>query len=118
MVFQGCELSVAHSDLLRCDTQMPSNVKANLLDDGVVDTLVSVGAKSGASPLRFHHCFGQRVNLLAWDIAILPFEKLVHRAPATLAFGSGHFPFIGGEQRTRESRERDERRATGERPGR
>ena len=26
---------------------MPSSVKANLLDDGVVDTLVSVGASSG-----------------------------------------------------------------------
>jgi hypothetical protein len=25
--------------LLGCDTQMPSGVKANLLDDGVVDTL-------------------------------------------------------------------------------
>jgi hypothetical protein len=55
------------------------------------------------SQLRFHQCFGQRVNLLAWHIAILPFEKLVHRAPATLAPGSGHFPFMGGEQRTGES---------------
>jgi hypothetical protein len=31
---------------------MPSNVKANLLDDGVVDTLVSVGAKSGVHTQR------------------------------------------------------------------
>jgi hypothetical protein len=97
---------------------MPSNVKANLLDDGVVDTLVSVRAKSGVHRCVSITSFGQRVNLLAWDIAILPFEKLVHRAPATLAFGSGHFPFMGGEQRTSESREGDERRATGERPGR
>ena len=29
------------------DTQMPSRVKVNLLDDGVVDTLASVGATSG-----------------------------------------------------------------------
>jgi hypothetical protein len=48
-------------------------------------------------------CFGQRVNRLAWRIAILPFEKLVHMAPATLAPGSGHFPFMGGEQRSGES---------------
>ena len=59
---------------------MPSNVKVTLLDDGVVDTLVSVGTER-RSPLRFHQRFGQRVNLLAWHIAILPFEKLVYRAP-------------------------------------
>jgi hypothetical protein len=35
------------SDSVRRDTQMPSSVKANLLDDGVVDTLGSVGATSG-----------------------------------------------------------------------
>jgi hypothetical protein len=28
---------------------MPSSVKANLLDDGVVDTLVSAGAASGVN---------------------------------------------------------------------
>jgi hypothetical protein len=33
--------------LLGCDTQMPSSMRANLLDDGVVDTLGSVGATSG-----------------------------------------------------------------------
>jgi hypothetical protein len=31
-----------------CDTQMPSSVTANLLDDGVVDTLGSVGAAACA----------------------------------------------------------------------
>src|SRR6202521_3960586 len=40
-----CPLRVSGS--IGCDTQMASSVKANLLDDGVVDTLVSVGAKSG-----------------------------------------------------------------------
>jgi hypothetical protein len=74
-------------------------------------------ARRAAFTVAFPSMLGQRVNLLAWHIAILPFEKLVLRAPATLAFGFGHFPFMGG-QRTRESRERDERRATGERPGR
>ena len=33
---------------------MPSSVTANLLDDGVVDTLVSVGAKSGVLALQLH----------------------------------------------------------------
>jgi hypothetical protein len=69
------------------------------------------------SPLRFRQCFGQRANLIAWRIAILPFEKLVHRAPATLASGSGHFPFYG--RRTtyggvvRTGREKSNRRTTG-----
>ena len=39
------------SGSVKCDSQMPSNVKANLLDDGVVDTLILVGAKSGV-----HRC--------------------------------------------------------------
>jgi hypothetical protein len=35
------------SDAIGCDTQMASSVTANLLDDGVVDTLESVGVRSG-----------------------------------------------------------------------
>jgi hypothetical protein len=42
VAFQGCEFSVAHIRF----SQMPSNVKANLLHDGIVDTLVSVGASA------------------------------------------------------------------------
>jgi hypothetical protein len=42
-----CPLRI--SDSIGCDTQMPSSVKANLLDDGVVDTLVSAGAASGVN---------------------------------------------------------------------
>src|ERR1700681_4938188 len=38
-------------------------------------------ARRAAFTVAFHQCFGQYVNLLAWHIAILPFEKLVHRAP-------------------------------------
>jgi hypothetical protein len=40
-------LRCAISGSIGCDTQVASSVKANLLDDGVVDTLVSVGATSG-----------------------------------------------------------------------
>jgi hypothetical protein len=43
---------VRMSGSIGCDTQMPSSVKANLLDDGVVDTLGSVGATSDVQSRR------------------------------------------------------------------
>jgi len=60
-------------------------------------------ARRAAFTVAFPSMLRTRVNLLAWHIAILPFEKLVHMATATLAPGSGHFPFMGGEQRSGES---------------
>ena len=103
MFFQGCELSLAHirfsqmryTDAIKCEGESIGRWCRRYF--GISRR------EERRSPLRFHQCFGQRVNLLAWHIAILPFEKLVHRAPASLASGSGHFPFIGGEQRTGES---------------
>ena len=118
MVFQGCELSVAHIRFSQMQCTDAIKREGESIGRWCRRYFDISRREERRSPLRFHQCFGQRANLLAWHIAILPFEKLVHRAPATLAFGSGHFPFMGGEQRTRESRERDERRATGERPGR
>src|SRR6202023_2144667 len=50
-------------------TQMPSAVKANLLDDGVVDTLVSVGASDVRTSVSVN-ASGQRANLPAWHIAV------------------------------------------------
>jgi hypothetical protein len=41
-------ITVRHTGSVRRDTQMASSVTANLLYDGVVDTLGSVGATSGA----------------------------------------------------------------------
>jgi hypothetical protein len=41
-------ITVRHIRFIRCDTQMASSVKPKLLNDGVVDTLVSVRAASGA----------------------------------------------------------------------
>jgi hypothetical protein len=56
---------------------MPLSVKANLLDDGVVDTLGSFGATSGV-----HTCVSNArtaCDSLAQYIAILFFEKLVNK---------------------------------------
>jgi hypothetical protein len=50
---------------------MPSTVKANLLDDGVVDTFVSVGASEVHT--RFHQLSESRVPLAQL------FEKLVNK---------------------------------------
>src|ERR1700730_10319738 len=44
--------------------------KANLLDDGVVDTLGSVGATSGIHNAVFHQHLGQRAKSLAQHIAV------------------------------------------------
>ena len=59
------------SDSTGCDTQMPSSVTANLLDDGVVDTLVSVGATSSVHT---------SVSINASDSARIP--RAAHRRPA------------------------------------
>jgi hypothetical protein len=42
---------------------MPSSVKANLLDDGVVDTLVSVGVTSGVHTSVSINALGQAHRL-------------------------------------------------------
>jgi hypothetical protein len=46
LVIPGLCIVRCASDSIGCDTQMPSSVGPNLLDDGVVDTLGSVGEKS------------------------------------------------------------------------
>jgi hypothetical protein len=43
------------SGSIDCDTQMPSSEKVNLLDHGVVDTLVSVGAMGVVDTSVFIH---------------------------------------------------------------
>jgi hypothetical protein len=66
---KNCRLRI--SDSIECDTQMPSRVTANLLDDGVVDTLVSVGATSSVHT---------SVSINASDSARIP--RAAHRRPA------------------------------------
>ena len=58
----NCPLRISGS--VRCDTQMPSSVKASLLDDGVADALVSGGASM--LTFRFRQGLGTaRVSLRA-----------------------------------------------------
>jgi len=117
MVFQGCELSLAHirfsqmryTDAIKCESESIGRWCRRCF--GISRR------EARRSPLRFRQCFGQRANLIAWRIAILSFEKLVHRAPATLASGSGHFPFYGRRTASggvvRTGREKSNRRTTG-----
>jgi hypothetical protein len=83
-----------------CDTQMPSSVKANLLDDGIADTLGSVGATSGVhtdvsinasdsarSPSR------KRIAIDAVDQPASHFDK---RGSQPFARGASGYLFLGG----------------------
>ena len=66
------------SGSIGCAAEMLSSVMANLLDDGVVDTLGLVGATSRTQtsvPIDATH----RANSLAQYIAILLFERSVNK---------------------------------------
>jgi hypothetical protein len=66
------------SGSIGCATQMPSSVIANLLDDGVVDTLGLVGATS-RTQTSVSIDATHRANSLAQYIAILLFERSVNK---------------------------------------
>jgi hypothetical protein len=70
------ELSIApYAGLIGYVTQMPSSVTANLLDDGVVDTLALVGA-TVAFTFRFHQHLRPRANSMAEHVG-RPFVREV-----------------------------------------
>jgi hypothetical protein len=72
------EPSVAHLRFNRMRYTDATSVKANLLDDGIVDTLASVGATS-ALTLPFPSTPRTARESLAQHIAFLLFEKLVNK---------------------------------------
>ena len=57
------------------------------------------------------------MNLLAWHIAILPFEKLVHRAPRYFGVRLRTFSFLWAANRVRGSRENGTREEQLEKTG-
>jgi hypothetical protein len=103
MVFQGCELSLAHirfsqmryTDAIKCEGESIGRWCRRYFG-------ISRREERG-SPLRFHSMLRTARESPRVAHRHPPFEKLVHRVPAILAPGSGHFPFMGGEQRTGES---------------